>query len=525
MYKALIVDDEPIIMEGLKHVIQWESFGVEIAATVSDAYEALSFLQKQPVDIVITDIRMPEMDGLQLVQEIRDRKLGTKIIILSGYGDFAYVKKAAVLGIENYLLKPIDEQELSMTIQHTVEKLANDRKMEFWQRKNDRILRENILFRWLTGNITESELKDRAGFLGINLSRAVYLVCIIHILRPKCAGESQLSHLSFAVQNISAELLENCHNSIVFNGISGDTVVIFSDDDAGFQRDDLDGRLKKVVGSLRSSLDIHTVVTVGSKEKGYLSATVSYKLAYQLQNYRILHPADTVIWYDEIRRACRRADSAVKIDYRELKSAMYQKDTAAVQRFLDDIYDEISKAGDLSPESVKCLVIEILYHIFSTLDVRGIANDFEGKDGDGLLDVLNRDTLPELFKWLKELTAAYICEMQSSGKKLSPVIGSVLNYVKRHYGEDLSLKTLSENYHINAAYLGQLFKRETGELFSAYLNRYRMEKAKEMLRATPWKESEIASRVGYTNVNYFSNLFKKVVGIYPSDYRVADAER
>lgn len=145
-------------------------------------------------------------------------------------------------------------------------------------------------------------------------------------------------------------------------------------------------------------------------------------------------------------------------------------------------------------------------------------------DPDGIyccnpFEVLSRCTLPDLFDWLKKLVAAYIRGTQSANEKLSPVINSILKYVDRNYGKEISLKTLSETYHINAAYLGQLFKRETGEFFSGYLNRYRIGKAKDLLKDPTVKESDIVARVGYTNINYFPNLFKKVVGIYPSEYR------
>jgi len=519
MYKALIVDDEPIIMDGLSRIIRWKDYGVSIAASASDGYEALSILEKEPADLIITDIKMPGMDGLQLIQSIRERGLHTKIIILSGYDDFIYVKKAATLGIENYLLKPIEEEELSATVQHTVEKLNNEKEAEFRQRKNDSILRENILFRWMNGNISESELENRADFLGIRLDREYYLVCIVHVLKQKNPDGTDQSFLPFAVQNICAELLEDYCSSIVFNSMLNDTIIIFSGSEADFRAGNLESVLGKVVGSLESSLNIDSIVTVGSRDRGHLSASVSYKRAYDLLNYRVLYPANAVISYYDIKQACKHTGCAIKIDYKDLKSAIYRKDIIAAQRFLDEIYRKVNRSNGFSPEPVKSLAIEILYNAFGTLDIHQLTDDPDGIYCCNPFEVLSRCTLPDLFDWLKKLVAAYIRGTQSANEKLSPVINSILKYVDRNYGKEISLKTLSETYHINAAYLGQLFKRETGEFFSGYLNRYRIGKAKDLLKDPTVKESDIVARVGYTNINYFSNLFKKVVGIYPSEYR------
>lgn len=518
MYKALIVDDEPIIMDGLSQIIRWKDYGVSIAASASDGYEALSILEKEPINLIITDIKMPGMDGLQLIQAIRDRGLNTKIIILSGYDDFIYVTKAAVLGIENYLLKPIEKEELSATVQHTVEKLNNEKEAEFRQRKNDSILRENILFRWMNGNINESELESHADFLGICLDREYYLVCIVHILKQKNFNGNDQSFLPFAVQNICAELLKD-YSGIVFNSLLNDTIIIFSGSEADFRVWNLESVLKKVVEVLESSLNIDFIVTVGSRDKGHLSASVSYKRAYDLLSYRVLYSANAIISYHDIKQACKHAGHTIKIDYGDLKSAIYRKDATAAQRFLDEIYHKVSRSKGFSPEFVKSLAVEILYNVFGTLDIHQAADDQEEIHGCNPFEMLSQCTLPGLFDWLKELVANYIRKAQSANEKLSPVINSILKYVDRNYEKEISLKTLSETYHINAAYLGQLFKRETGEFFSGYLNRYRIGKAKELLKNPTVNESDIVARVGYTSINYFSNLFKKVVGIYPSEYR------
>ena len=520
MYKALILDDEPIILEGLKQVIHWESFGVKIVADLSDSFEAFSYLKNNPIDIMITDIKMPDMDGLQLIEKIRSLNFRIKIIILSGYDDFKYVKKAAVLGIENYLLKPIDEQELSMTIQHTVEKLARESKVEYWKRKNDKILRENILNRWLSENITDSELSDRAEFLGIDLRYEYYLVTIVHILRLSCKSDNMLSYLPYAVKNICSELLQNYCNAIIFNNISGDTVIIYSGKYSDFNKELLNNKLSRIVKELKNCLKISSVVTCGSLEKGYQSAPVSYRHAFELLNCSFLYPNNKIIHYAEMQRSHKKSYQIIEIDYSDLKSAVYQKNIVSVNRFIDKIYYDAVNANNLPMETIKELFIEIFYNIFGTLEIHNITSSLE-KNNNSIIDILENYTIPELFKWLKEITASYIKKEQYSNDNLSPVINSVIKYIDQHFNEDLSLKKLSDIYHINAAYLGQLFKKETGEIFSGFLNKYRIEKAKKLLISTSLKENDIATRVGYSNINYFLCVFKKIVGISPSNYKIS----
>lgn len=158
MYKALVVDDEPIILKGFDNLISWEEFGIEIAAKAENGKAALQIARKEKIDLLITDIRMPEMSGLELLKTIRREGKNIKVIILSGYDDFQYVKEASKYGIENYLLKPIEENELEETLLHLTEKLENEQKQQNRLQESYQLLRSNILYRWITGTIGEEEL-------------------------------------------------------------------------------------------------------------------------------------------------------------------------------------------------------------------------------------------------------------------------------------------------------------------------------------------------------------------------------
>ena len=218
MYRALVADDEPMILDGIDSLISWEEFGIEIAAKVENGREALSILLEQPIDILITDIRMPVMTGLELLRELRKNGKHTKTIVLSGYDDFHYVKEANLYGIENYLLKPVEEKELEETLLHLIERLESEQRQQRQMQESYRLLRDNILCRWLEGTISREEWEARAEFLELPGSGEAYQICV---LKPR----------SPVSQSVHAHLEEELSGwgfgaPMVFSSLSGDLIWI-----------------------------------------------------------------------------------------------------------------------------------------------------------------------------------------------------------------------------------------------------------------------------------------------------------
>ena len=178
MFKVLIADDEPFILEGLMAAIPWEDFDLLVVNTIMTGRAALEILLAEEIDILITDIRMPEINGIELIQEIRQRKLPVKCIVLSGYSDFNYVKETAKLGIENYLLKPINLDECFSTLSGVVEKLEEEKLQQSIYSEGMEILQDNVILRWMSGEIEEEELRERSELLSINLQGGFVSVVI-----------------------------------------------------------------------------------------------------------------------------------------------------------------------------------------------------------------------------------------------------------------------------------------------------------------------------------------------------------
>ncbi|GBF74391.1 DNA-binding response regulator [Paenibacillus sp. 598K] len=406
MYKVLIVDDEPLILDGLQYVIDWEEHGAEIVAMAGNGAEALRALEQNGIHIVITDIKMPVTDGLELIRETKKRGLNVKFIVLSGYDEFELVKKAIVYGVENYLLKPLEEEELSSTLLNTIEKLDHEIQLSIHHRQNYSIVKENILFRWVADRIGHDELTSRADFLGIDLSFEHYRVVRVTQEPPPRDGEATSGLMASAILNVFEETMNGFGDCIAFRSLHGEPILLFGWNAVeSMDGDKLEERLEACSSNVKRYLKLDVSVVLGPVVNGYRSVATSYREAFRTEE------------------------------------------------------------------------------------------DFGSASA-------------------RETEAAH------------PTVLKLIDYIDRNYAEEMSLKTLSDIFNLNAAYLGQLFRRTTGDMFSVYLNRMRIEQSKRLLEESHLKMGEIAAAVGFSNLQYFSNVFHKLVGIYPTEYKrkIASAE-
>jgi len=503
MYTAMIVDDEPLILKGLEKVISWEEFGIEITDKAESGEQALDILQKKEIDILITDIRMHGMSGLELLRAIREMGKHTKVIILSGYDDFQYVKKASQYGIENYLLKPIEESELIETLLHLIKKLDNEREQQVSVNESYQILRNNILSRWINGDISEEELTARSEFLNFPVDREWYQIAI---LQPRYMEQSaELDTIYHMISTFESEGL------IAFMNWQNQGILLLfwdgKEDDSG-QRV---SRIRDFQKALSSVLHQAVFVAVAAARKGWESVTEGFQAAEKLLEYRLVLPQNSLISEEQINQ--KIISSAIgKMDFHSLEILIHAGDLDGAKRFLEKAFTNLSATE--TPKTIRILASEILLEM---------SKDFEGGRkqlfAGYLKEIFYSVDMNQLISQLEKCVEMVIGWRQNFYQDKNPVVVATLNYIHAHYDEEMSLKGFALKYKINAAYLGQLFKNEVGEMFSEYLCRVRIEKAEELLRTTAMKSNEISKCVGFGNPNYFSNSFKKITGQYPSEYR------
>ena len=336
------------------------------------------------------DIRMPDMNGVELLTQLRAEKLPVHVIVLSGYDDFEHVRAMAVLGIEDYLLKPVNEQTLLRIVKDTVRRLDAQKRTRLHEQISANALRENMLNRWLYGSIREQDLEEHAAFLGYRLDAAWYCPCLLQTFGPRAlANKLEIARLCMG-------LLEKDEGCYFAPNDPGDVIALF--------------------------------------------------------------------YGDQERRA-----GAI---------ALLRRCAAEVTRAFQE--ELLVAAGE---DAVDCW------------------------------------SVAASFRALRENPRYLAPEEDRADEEASPLAARLIQYVREHYAEDLSLKQLARQFKGSAAYIGQVFKRDMGVSFSNYLKKVRLDRACALLRESDLPVRDIAKQVGFQNENYFFNVFHRAVGISPAEYR------
>ncbi|MBO2944910.1 response regulator transcription factor [Paenibacillus sp. F411] len=500
MYKVFIVDDEPFIIEGLYDAVDWQGFNLEIVGHAGNGRQALEKLKEVPADLLITDISMPVMTGLQLIAEARAVHPNLKVIILSGFDDFDYLKEAMRLGIENYLLKPINLEELEETLSATISKLNAVKASYLLDEYDMSVLKSNILYRWLTGKIREEELAERAALLGLSLDEPYVLVSVLR-------GQS------VRLERVLRELAEQQEQVLYFVDDDGDFVVIFTMQDPELEKPRAIRQLRQI---RERCYDEVISISLGSVEDLGEGRTDSYLHAKEAQEYFLVLQQPSYVDYVDIQQRKEETAKAFQLHWPDYAKAIAARNKEELFRQIDHDFASLRNTPGIVPGILHSAAVELIVRFKMELsDIQySAAPDFLKRTLNGIVAA---GAIDELISVIKAAVSDLVDALNSDVK--SPVIQQILQHIHEAYHEDLSLKLLGAQYHIHPVYLGHLFHKETGETFAEYINRYRIEKAKELLRTTPLKVQDISKQVGYWETGYFYKQFKKFAGMSPGDFR------
>ena len=503
MYKIFIADDEPFIIEGLYDIIDWSEMGMEIVGHAENGQEALETLKTVRTDILITDISMPLMNGLSLIRAAREFQPKLKVIILSGYDEFDYLKEGMTLGIENYLLKPINLTEFKATLNTVVEKLNASRVEDELSEHSISILRDNVLHRWLRNQIAPQEFKERADFLGIVLDKPLVLVAVLR-------SEHDYPEMFQTV----AEILNARDSVIPFQDMDGDIILLHSLSEFQRGKEEVDRIHERLMESL--SVYPNLRLSLGSVEEMDGHAAESYAHAKKVQEYFMLYPEQSLIRYEDIKGRHEAATLRIPLNWEEDLKLIMLRDKQALLERIEENFEQLRKMDGITPNLLQDMAMEWLIRF--KMQLKEIRHTEEPElYKDGFSRIRTSSSINEWRDIIKEMAVLTVDSLIRDVK--SPIVQQVLNYIHESYNEDLSLKTLGAQYKIHPVYLGQLFHKEVNESFTEYINKYRINKAKEQLRTSPLKVHEIARNVGYWETGYFYKQFKKYVGISPTEYK------
>ena len=501
MYRVFLVDDEPFIVEGLYDIMDWSGMGLEIAGHAENGRKALEAIRVTPVDILITDIAMPEMNGLELIRKAREVHPELKVIILSGYNEFDYLKEGMHLGIENYLLKPINVEELKSTLAGTIEKLNAPGLSRLWSIHDIDMLRDSIVYRWMTDKISYPELEERAALLSVRIDAPYFFVSILRTDREP----------DRLYETVRQEVGAGNSDTLVFRNLDNDTGILFALDDPASGKEQARQRL----AGLRRKLPGCVRISLGDVVGGAENVHRSYARAKKAQEYFLVYHHETVIDAEQLPLQSE-GSTRFLVDWTLYSKHILSKDKEKLLQTIRDDFERLKTRKGLTPEMVRGLAIEMIIRLKEELQK---IKQIEMPDlyAEAIKQVTQASHADELLEIVSQAAEKTIESIIRDNK--SPVIQEILKLIHESYADTLTLKWLGEKFNIHPVYLGQLFHKETGSSFTDYVNRYRIEKAKELLRENKLKVHEIARKVGYWETGYFYRQFRKYTGLSPTEFK------
>lgn len=489
MYKLYLLDDEPFILEGLKYIIDWEEYGFDVVGTSSNGEDGFNFIKNEDVDLIITDIMMPKMTGLELISNLKKINHNAKFIVLSAFQEFQYAKEAISMGAENYLTKPIDEDELIQTIEGVKKKIEKIKleKVDTKIFKNDLILK-------LICNKNNDGVLDRLRLEGVNLNYKNLCVVILEFAEGGNINNNILNH----IDNLNYEYCVNLQNQIL---------IIM--DKESINKD----ALRNLKDDLSSITNEQIYISRGKYVDSIDNLNCSYQSAKDIHEYKLVYP--NISWIREYKEKSYNLENIDYIDFDHLKKLLLNKDNKESLNYIESIFSKLKKDENLTVKQIKTKSIEVFLNVYNYFNDSKIIKGLDLY----LEKVINSVNLDQIQIELNNMIKHRQSKLEETDDSISPIILKLLRNIEKNYSKDLNLKEISETYNINSIYLGQLFQKETGILFSDYLNNFRVNKAKNLLVETSLKAAEIGELVGYANKNYFYRKFKDIVGITPSEWR------
>lgn len=493
MFKVLLVDDEPNVRQGIKMMIPWEEIGCEVIDEADDGDDGLSKIMLRQPDIVIADIKMPGKTGIEMTEAAKALGFKGKVLILSGYSDFTYAKTAIALGVENFILKPVDEDELIEAIKAAGEKITKEREHRYRQEIGSEYLNEQIIRGLFAGS------SDVVATVMSKYEYSGYCAAIISCggdRGKQDSGYKDVRRFFAAVSNVD----------IVEADISGMLGVLFK----GWNKSDI----KTTLLRLYKNAEDDFYVACGDYVLSPAEIKRSYDSAVYIHRCRFIYGHMGVIFSENIRRE----PSDENIDYAErLFAYMEINDTDKMNRLLDSFVESMMFDGNTS-ERAKVICLTIVIDVRAKL-ARGSAEKRAECEitEEFMADLQSMESLWDMVQAIK-IELGDISD-RCFGKTTKSTMERVVQYIRANYNHELRLEMLAGIFGYNSAYLGKVFHQYTGENFNNYLDEIRITEAKRLLAEEEFKVYEVAEMVGYSNINYFHNKFKKYTGMSPLSFK------
>lgn len=539
MYKILIVDDEIIVRKGIKKKIDWSSLGFEVIGEASNGREALDIAEKNAPDVILTDIKMPIMDGIEMTKIINTRMPYIDVVILTGHEEFEYAKESIKLGVLDYILKPISSTELRKSLGRIKEnldkKVNNDKqikKLKSQIMKSMPVLRDRFLNDLIFTSMTEDEIRYKKDFVGIKFEGQHYTVLVVEISDYKLITERKNEEykqlLKFSLINSINEVLNLYENTTVFIARYDYVTIILGGYKSECEiKNEIILLTEKIKQYVQKSIRVSVCVGVGHTYSALCKIRNSFKEALIALEYKFLLGKNSTIFVSDVQAEETTFFYYPKDIERSIITSIKLGSDREIRERLNDMFSSMTEQKNVTWAYIQVICNQLLTSVLTMVQEMGnYIDEIFGDHYNPYIDIVKYESIEDLKEWIESFftkISSYITIKRDSRFKL--IVDKAKAYIESNYqNSQISLNSVAQHVCISDCYFSVIFKKETRESFQDYLIKTRINKAKELFRTTDMKSYEIAYEVGYKDPHYFGVSFKKYVGVTPMEYKTMGKE-
>lgn len=510
MFKVLLVDDEVFVRKGLRKLIRWEELGFAVVGEAKNGGEALELIHKLEPDLVITDIMMPALDGLELIQRVKETdRIDPAFMIISGYNNFKYAQQAIRFGVHDYILKPVDVKEMTVTLQ----KLA----VSIGKRRLSALAGENlavgsVMEALVQGQLAEQDAEKYSKVLGLNgMSGFMYVLAELHT-----APEAPLARLKGLQEAMSSYAGKS--PIPLFEQLPGRFGMLLGVDMLK-RRGGAWKALEEIQSEISWNMGVGVTIFAGDSTDRLKDIRQSYLAANEAYKHKFAESGSRVLLYSQVKDKPLNVFDSGRSVYDLLLVHMEENNKEACAHSVDSLF-QMFRRSRYTPQAVLGSLSRFITEVMEVVEMMNGNTDRQQQ----VLKHLDERVCSAGFQQLKEYftrsvtdAALYIAGLRKEQR--NGEIEKIKKYIDCHYRDYINLKSIAARFYINPAYLGQLFRKTYGVYFNDYLLELRVEEAKKLLRQTDLRMYEISEKVGIRNANYFVSQFEKLEKLSPMEYR------
>ncbi len=503
MYQLLIIDDEPVVRAGIKQLIPWENYHFEICAEGIDGKDGLKKVLDYSPDLVLVDVKMPGLSGIELIREAKKEGFEGKFIILTGYSDFEFAKSAVSLGVRAYLLKPIDEDELLENVEEVLAELDAKKNLDDYYTLSELKARQEVLYRLLQHSAEKEILRKEIKLYGMDFNYHSFCTAILSMKEAylendgnvyKERQEMMLKDLTHVDKLVIDDKLVLICKGIAYQEVL--EILIKNND-----------QIKRFHGE-------GFFIAIGHNVANWEDLSFSYECAKLLTEYEFLYRDTEAVSIDILNQI---GLSATGNFMDRLCNLIEVGDVDAIHQTISKLKNSY-KNEVMKETEIKVLVLHNMVLLHSILERRYENKKEEFPDFEQFIEGIKHVGSLE---GLMEMVEDYCFKTTRciGASTTDVVVKRMTAYMEKNYDQDLKLEAIAKIFNYNSAYLGKVFRKEMGESFNNVLDNIRIEKAKHLLLETDLKVYQVSEQVGYSNIDYFYSKFKKYVGISPKEFK------